>query len=43
MNMTVVVLFVVGVSSYWGPIANGIVLIAAVVLTAFWNRRAAKP
>jgi ribose transport system permease protein len=38
MNMTVMVLFVVGVSSYWGPIANGIVLIGAVVLTAFWNR-----
>jgi ribose transport system permease protein len=38
MNMTVMVLFVVGVSSYWGPIANGIVLIGAVVLTALWNR-----
>jgi ribose transport system permease protein len=38
MNMTVMVLFVVGVSSYWGPIANGIVLVGAVVLTAFWNR-----
>jgi ribose transport system permease protein len=38
MNMTVMALFVVGVSSYWGPIANGIVLIGAVVLTALWNR-----
>jgi ribose transport system permease protein len=38
MNMTVMVLFVVGVSSYWGPIANGIVLIGAVVLTALWNQ-----
>jgi ribose transport system permease protein len=38
MNLTVATLFVLGVSSYWGPIANGIVLIVAVVATAMWNR-----
>ena len=38
MNLTVMTLFVLGVSSYWGPIANGIILIGAVIVTALWNR-----
>jgi ribose transport system permease protein len=38
MNLTITTLFVLGVSSYWGPIANGIVLIGAVVLTAYLNK-----
>lgn len=38
MNLIVTTLFVLGVSSYWGPIANGIILIGAVVVTALWSR-----
>ncbi len=38
MNLTVMTLFVLGVSSYWGPITNGIILVGAVIATALWNR-----
>jgi ribose transport system permease protein len=38
MNLTVMTLFVMGVSSYWGPISNGIILIGAVIMTSLWNR-----
>jgi ribose transport system permease protein len=38
MNLSIGVLFVLGVSSYWGPILNGIVLVLAVLATAQWTR-----
>jgi len=38
MNMAITTLFVLGVSSYWGPIANGIILIGAVIITDLWDR-----
>lgn len=38
MNLIIATLFVVGVSSYWGPIANGIVLIGAVIVTMLWTK-----
>jgi ribose transport system permease protein len=38
MNLAIGVLFVVGVSSYWGPIFNGAILILAVFATTVWVR-----
>ena len=38
MNLTITTLFVIGVSSYWGPIANGIVLVGAVILNSFLGK-----
>jgi ribose transport system permease protein len=38
MNLSIGVLFVVGVSSYWGPIFNGVVLVLAVLAIAQWLR-----
>ncbi|KKL82673.1 hypothetical protein LCGC14_1982410 [marine sediment metagenome] len=38
MNIAVGVLFVLGVSSYWGPIFNGAILIFAVLMTTLWSR-----
>ena len=38
MNIVVGVLFVIGVSSYWGPILNGVILVVAVLVTTIWSR-----
>lgn len=37
MNISVGVLFVVGVSSYYGPIFTGAILIVAVLMTTMWS------
>jgi ribose transport system permease protein len=37
MNIAVGVLFVLGVSSYYGPIFTGAILIVAVLITALWS------
>jgi ribose transport system permease protein len=37
MNIVIGVLFVIGVSSYWGPIFSGIILILAVLATTVWS------
>ena len=38
MNIVVGVLFVLGVSSYWGPILSGVILVVAVLMTTLWSR-----